>query len=199
MESDEVLEIVRRDRDYYGKDGGLTLSGGEPLSQPEFSRELLNAARRESWTTAVETSGFAPWCVVESLLPVTDLWLFDLKCADSKRHRELTGVPNERILENLHRLDEAGAQIELRFPLIPGRNDSDRELEALQMIASGVRNLVGTLCEPYHPFGLDKLRRLGRAGGPSEKVPDEKDLQRYHRFLSYRCVKQFGKINSFCP
>lgn len=194
LDSGEVLDIIRRDRNYYGQEGGVTLSGGEPLFQPEFSRELLAAAHHECFNTAIETSGFAPWSSIEPLLPITDLWLFDLKCADSGRHRELTGVSNELILENLHRLDDAGARIELRFPLVPGRNDSNQDLEALRKIAMGIRNLVAMRSEPYHPFGLDKSQRLGRSAH-RYKIPDQEDLQRYHRFLDYNWEKHTGDIN----
>ncbi len=183
MNSEQVLAEVRKDGDYYGTDGGITLSGGEPLLQPDFAYELLAQAGQESWHTAVETCGFADWNVFEKLLPVTDLWLFDLKCADSQRHRQLTGRNNEKILENLYKLAETGAQIQLRCPLIPGKNDSDNDLEQIGRIALKLKNLTGIKPMPYHPFGLDKLRHLGRTDQRLEKIPAEPELKRYRDFF----------------
>lgn len=202
MTTDEVLKEIRKDHDYYGSCGGLTLSGGEPLFQPEFSRELLEGARRESWHTAVDTSGFADWKSIVPLLPVTGLWLFDLKCVDPVRHQQLTGFSNELILDNLQKLDSSGAKIELRCPLIPGLNDSDEDLNNILKIAYSLQNLVGIHLEPYHPFGLDKLCRLGRSLLAQERIPDEQDTQRYwKKFQEFECRRKLQEKNKtpiFC-
>ena len=182
MSADSVWDEVCRDCDYYGDDGGLTLSGGEPLQQAEFSLELLKKARGAGWKTAVETCGSADWRIIEAMIPLTDLWLYDLKCVDQEKHRRLTGRSNRMILEHLQRLDSSGAHIELRCPLIPGENDSPRDLEAIRRMAGKLRNLVGIRAEPYHPFGEDKRMLLGRPR-KTERIPDDADCLRYETFF----------------
>ncbi len=182
MSSTAVLEEVRKDLDYYRPEGGLTLSGGEPLFQADFSRELLEGAQKEQIHCAVESCGFAPWKLIESMIPLVDLWLYDIKCIDPEKHALLTGQSNRIILENLRKLDASGAGIELRCPLIPGKNDSDAELKDILRFAGTLRNLTGIRPEPYHPFGEDKLLRLGRER-IRQSIPEEKDLARYRRFF----------------
>ena len=182
MSVEDVICEARKDDDYYGTDGGLTLSGGEPLFQPYFSLELLKSACRESWKTAIETSGFASWEVIEHLMPFVDLLLYDLKCADPEKHFHLTGRSNKCILDNLRHLDACGGRIELRCPLIPGKNDSDRDLQEIMQIAEKLRNITGIRPEPYHPFGADKLLHLGRRKRV-ERIPNQEDLRRYEKFF----------------
>lgn len=183
MSVDEVMAIAVKDQDYYRENGGLTISGGEPLLQPEFTKALLAQAKAKGWQTAIESCGYAPWSVIEELLPVTDLWLYDIKCIDDKRHNEFTGVSNRLILENLYKLDSCGAKIELRCPLIPNLNDSDDDLKAILDIASKLKNIVKIKAEPYHPFGLDKLKQLGRPAQKAELVPTNEDVERYNKVL----------------
>lgn len=119
---------------------------------------------------------------IEAMIPVTDLWLYDLKCVDPEKHRRLTGHTNRKILEHLQHLDACGARIELRCPLIPGKNDSGPDLEAIRRIAGKLRNLAGIRAEPYHPFGEDKRLLLGRPRKPG-RIPDDADSLRYETFF----------------
>jgi pyruvate formate lyase activating enzyme len=133
---EEVVAVVLRDRIFYEtSNGGVTLSGGEPLLQPEFAAAILARCRAEGLHTTVDTSGQAPPEALDRLIPLTDLWLFDVKHLDPEAHREATGVSNERLLANLRRLEAAlrarenrvapeGAALMLRVPLIPGYNDT---------------------------------------------------------------------------
>ena len=109
----------------------------------------------------METSGFAPWEQIEQLLPLVDLWLWDVK-APPELHETLVGVPCDGILENLRRLDAAGAPTVLRCPLIPGVNDSDAALRHISCLASSLRHLQRMDLQPYHPLGEGKNARLGR-------------------------------------
>ncbi|MCL4535907.1 MAG: glycyl-radical enzyme activating protein, partial [Bacteroidetes bacterium] len=133
----EVLAEVRKDASYYRRSGGgLTLSGGEPLMQAEFSAALLRVAYDANLDTALETSGYGRWEDLEALLPWTQLVLLDLKHADSAVHRRLTGVPNEPILANARRLAKAGHPVVLRVPLIPGQNMDEDNLRATAALAA---------------------------------------------------------------
>ncbi len=116
----EVMEEVLRDRIFYeNSGGGVTVSGGDPLAQPEFTRALFEAARDEGIHTTLDTSGYTPWRVLKRVLEFTDLVLYDLKQMDSGMHIALTGVPNDLIIENLRRLDGHGTPIWIRIPLNP--------------------------------------------------------------------------------
>jgi pyruvate formate lyase activating enzyme len=162
---DEVLAEVARDALYFeASGGGLTLSGGEPLAQPEFAAELLRRYKREEkgGHTAVETCGFVAWPVIERVAPDVDLFLYDLKHLDPEEHRRLTGQGNELVLDNARRLAAAGYAMEMRLPLIAGVNDRREHLEAA---ADFVRSLPGVSrvdLLPYHRLGEPKYRRLGK-------------------------------------
>ena len=121
----EAVETVLEDRLFYVESGGgVTLSGGEPLLQSAFCRDFLSEMKKEGIHTAVDTCGFVNWDAFQCVLPVTDMFLFDVKHTDSAAHRKLTGQGNELILENLRKLSEMKARIEVRMPLVPGCNDS---------------------------------------------------------------------------
>ncbi|NMA20586.1 MAG: glycyl-radical enzyme activating protein [Lentisphaerae bacterium] len=162
MTVDEVMDEVMKDKDfYYSSGGGVTLSGGEPLAHFEFTRELLTAARAEGLHTALETSGFAPWRQIEALLPIVDLWLWDIK-ATPEKHEELTGVSAERILDNLEKVNQAGARIILRCPMIHGVNDDEEALVHIAELANSLENVERIDLVPYHSLGEEKNLRLGR-------------------------------------
>lgn len=182
---EELLTEVLRDRLFFDDSGGgVTFSGGEPLSQPDFLAAVLEACRAEGVRTAVDTSGF---CRLEDLLriaPWTDLFLFDLKHMDDARHRELTGVSNRRILENLVALtaataasgpgsapapDDGAPRVRIRVPVIPGKNDDRANLDAVARFAASLPGVRQVDLLPYHPHGLGKLERLG-APAPAETI-----------------------------
>jgi pyruvate formate lyase activating enzyme len=161
----EVLAEVAKDALYFeASGGGLTLSGGEPLSQPEFAAELLWRYRHEEkgGHTAVETSGFAEWRVIEQLAADVDLFLFDLKHMDPADHLRLTGRDNRLILENARRLAAAGCRMVIRLPLIAGVNDSRENLEATAGFALSLPGVKRIDILPYHRLGEPKYSRLQR-------------------------------------
>jgi pyruvate formate lyase activating enzyme len=163
---EEVLDEVTRDALYFeASGGGLTLSGGEPLAQPEFAAELLRRYKHEEkgGHTAVETCGFVAWPVIERVAPDVDLFLYDLKHLDPDEHRRLTGQDNRLVLDNARRLAAAGLGLVMRLPLIAGVNDRREQLEAAAdfiLSLPGVRRLD---LLPYHRLGEPKYRRLGKA------------------------------------
>jgi glycyl-radical enzyme activating protein len=159
----DVMAEVLRDRPFYGKDGGLTLTGGEPTMQPAMCEALLWLAKREGIATAMETCGHTQWAVYMRLLPRLDLLLYDIKHIDPAVHLQYTGVDNSLILDNLARLAAAGANVRVRIPLIPGFN---AEPQTVAAIAEFVRQLPGPVLGidllPYHMLGKAKYAALGR-------------------------------------
>jgi pyruvate formate lyase activating enzyme len=163
MTLEEVLAEIETDRPFYeSSGGGVTLSGGEPLFQPEFVRQLLQTCQERDIHTALDTCGFAPWEKVDSLRRYVDLFLYDLKLVDEDAHRRFTGTSNRLILSNLQRLSELGHAIRLRVPLIPGVNDDPASLEAIARLAAGLPLLQGLDLLPYHSLGADKYARLDK-------------------------------------
>lgn len=158
---DEVFEIVRKDLLFYqNSGGGVTASGGEPTSQPGFLIEIFKRCQESSIHTVLDTCGYVRWEVLERVLDYTDLVLFDLKGMDPVRHKEVTGVDNELILQNASRTLQKGKLLKVRMPLIPGCNDSDENIRAAgEFIARlGIKD-VDIL--PYHRLGASKYERLG--------------------------------------
>ena len=124
-------DAVLEDRAFYADGGGVTLSGGEPLLQAEFCAELFRLLRAEDMHCAIDTSGAVSWESFEMVLPVTDMFLYDVKHVDDRLHREHVGRSNRQILENLERLTECGVPVEIRIPVIPGFNDDPQSVEAI--------------------------------------------------------------------
>jgi glycyl-radical enzyme activating protein len=159
---EDVMAIVLRDRPFYEQsDGGLTITGGEPMLQAEFTLELLKCAKEEDLHTCLDTCGWASQSAYECVLPFVDLFLFDYKASDPDTHKELTGVSNDLILSNLDFLLQRGARIRLRCPLIPGLNDSLRHLECIAALYHRYPCLDGIDLMVYHNIGNAKYERYG--------------------------------------
>jgi pyruvate formate lyase activating enzyme len=160
----EVLAEILKDREFYEiSGGGVTLSGGEPLLQAEGCRELLAECRRAGIATAVDTAGNVPWQAFELLLPVTELFLFDLKTMDSDLHRSACGSGNELILGNLRRLGTSTVRLIVRIPVIPGYNDHKDDVARVAGLLRELPNVEKAELLPYHKLGLGKYRALGLA------------------------------------
>jgi len=166
MTVEQIMDVVRRDTVYYrNSGGGVTFSGGEALGQPEFLTACLARCRQEGIHTAVDTSGFAQWAVFEKILPYTDLFLYDLKQMDSRKHEEMTGVGNAIILENLKRIDGAGKPTWVRVPLVPGHNDSIENLTQIAEFTKSLTNLEKVSLLPYNGAAGVKYSFVGRKYG----------------------------------
>lgn len=159
---DEVMHRLLRDKPFFDESGGgVTVSGGECLCQPEFTLELLKRCKDHGMHTAVDTSGFVKWECIEKVRPYTDLFLYDLKCMDSDLHRHVIGVPNERILENAGKIAGAGGRFWIRIPVIPLLNDSEKHFEKYGAFLSEIRDSVDIVqLLPYHKMGVSKHDRL---------------------------------------
>ena len=163
MTAKEVIDIALKDKIYYEySSGGLTLSGGEPLAQFEFTLELLRLAKESGLHTCIETSGYADTGLCMSILPYVDLFLFDYKESDDSRYIDFTGAPQALILENLTAIDKAGGKIILRCPIIPGCNEREEHFSAIAAMANSLHNIVEINIMPYHPMGISKAARIGR-------------------------------------
>lgn len=187
----EVLEIVLRDEAYYhSSGGGITLSGGEPLMQPDFARLLLMEAKARGLHTTVETSGYAMWGSIRPLVPLVDFWLFDYKETDSQLHEKYVGKPNELILSNLKQLVKADAKILLRCPMIPGYNARREHLDGIAALAKSMPGIEGVELLPYYDLWRAKLDRFGLTTEFPESVkpPDSETVKGWRDYLRSRGV-----------
>ena len=185
MTAAEVMAEVERDTPFYEESGGgVTLSGGEPLMQPEFARELLEACKARGIHTALDTCGHASWETLDRLRPYVDLFLYDLKLIDDDRHRRFTGASNESLLNNLQLLSRHGHNIILVVPVMPGVNDDTDAVRRLGEFAAALPNQRGVVLLPFHRLGVDKYALLGREYPyPDLEAPAEERLSEIARAL----------------
>jgi pyruvate formate lyase activating enzyme len=162
MTAEEAVDEVCRDEPFFRRSGGgLTLGGGEPLAQPDFACAVLRGVQARGLSTAVETAGHVPWENFERVLPHVDHFLFDIKHTDSQKHKRFTGADTSLIQENLEKLVRAHPRIIARAPVIPGFNDTPKELLAIADRAAAL-GLVEIDFLPYHRYGSGKYALLGR-------------------------------------
>jgi pyruvate formate lyase activating enzyme len=160
---DEVFQQISKDLHYYrSSGGGVTVSGGEPLSQPEFTAALFQRCRESEIHTCLDTCGYAEVEALEKVLPYTCLVLFDLKHIDPAAHKKLTMRSNEPIIRNLKIINARGIPVIIRVPLIPGLNNSDEALTAIAKTMAGLNNAKEINLLPYHKFGMGKYKQLDR-------------------------------------
>lgn len=161
--SDYVISEVLKDKIFYDTSGGgMTLSGGEPLFQPEFTLRLLQKAKENGVHTAMETCGLANAKLFGSVAEYTDLFLFDYKETDPTLHKQFTGVDNRLILDNLSLINALGKQVILRCPIIPGYNDRVDHFSGIAETANCFDCIEHIEIEPYHSLGSGKYEALGR-------------------------------------
>lgn len=159
----QILDEVERDVPFYlNSGGGMTVTGGEPTAFPEFTMDLLRGSKERGIHNCLDTSGFCDWEILEAMRPYVDIFLYDIKCLSGKLHVLRTGVNNSPILANLRRLAEAGEEIIVRLPIIPGFNDS---IEQIEKIADYLESLRPAIIQvdllPFHNWCQDKYRWLG--------------------------------------
>ena len=186
MSSEEVALEALKDRPFYEtSQGGVTLSGGEPVLQPEFSYEILARCHAEGVHTAIETAGNVLWKDLEKLMPVVDLVMMDLKHMDSAKHRDAVGVPNERLLANARNLvTQTDKPILFRIPVIPGVNDTPEEVGAIAQFVRSMSDLRASQGQtaklslellPFHRLAGDKYRSLELDNRSKDLVPPSKE------------------------
>jgi pyruvate formate lyase activating enzyme len=182
----EIVAEVERDRVFHEESrGGVTISGGEPLMQPEFLRALLAECKSRRMHTTLDTSCYAPWEVIESLGGFTDLFLCDVKHMDEEAHQTLAGVGNELILDNVRRLAALGKQIVVRMPIIPGLNDDDANTDATGSFVASLPGVTRIDILPYNEGGCAKLTRLLSGEEPLRlRPPEQEAVNRIARVLA---------------
>jgi len=183
----EVMDTVARDVGYYRRtDGGMTLSGGEPLVQWPFALKLLQEAKRTGLHTALDTTGHADWEIMDELLNFTDLVLYDVKHPNSAKHLEGTGVPNERILDNLRKtVAKPGCKVWVRHAVVPQFNDSEEVLEELCKLVLTLKPSVEKISLlPYHRFGELKYAAMGKEY-PWKEIPtiDDERIEAFKKLI----------------
>ena len=168
---EEIIQEVLKDKAFYDNSGGgITLSGGEPLVQTEFAKQLLIEAKNNGLNTCLETCGYTEWKNLEEILPFVDTFLWDYKESDEILHKRYTGVYPKLILDNLRKLNERGAKIVLRCPIIPTFNDRVEHFEAIGKLAQSLDGIIRVEVQPYHPLGKDKSKQIGKKY-PLEDLP----------------------------
>ncbi len=180
MSADEVMKEVLKDKMFYGENGGLTVSGGEPSFQPEFTLELLSMAKENNIGRAMETCGIGDRTFYKRAKELGTTFLFDLKCADDKKHKRLTGVDPNPIYKNLEYLLDEHADVILRLPLIPGCNDSEVDIASMGLLIHCFPQTYRSIeIMPYHKLGVGKSERVGAAAEYEHENATAEDKQRW--------------------
>ncbi|MEM3507401.1 MAG: glycyl-radical enzyme activating protein [Candidatus Bathyarchaeia archaeon] len=186
MEANQVIEEIKKDFIFYEKsNGGITISGGEPLFQPFFTMEILKLCKKEKIHTAIDTSGYGNWEKIKKILRYTDLVLYDIKHMDPILHEKYTGVKNEIILENALKISkEKNVSLIIRIPIIPTLNDSESNINKLINFIKKFKRLDGIDILPYHKLGIAKYEMLEREYQLKDiQPPNEIGLSRIKSFL----------------
>jgi pyruvate formate lyase activating enzyme len=158
---DEIVHELGKDNIHYKRSGGgITLSGGEPLSQPEFAVELLKKCKAKGWHTAIETTAFTSPYVLDQVLPWLDLVLLDIKHTDNRKHQEFVGQSNEMILNNARYIGQFGIPMIIRVPVVPTFNDEINELKDIAVFAKSIKGVKEINLLPYHRLGENKYGYL---------------------------------------
>lgn len=186
MTAEDVLARILPDRPFFRGHGGVTLTGGEPLEQPDFALELAVLLHRHDINVVLETSGFASPDAFRNIQPYISLFLYDWKVTDPELHRHWTGEDNRLILENLHLLHDSGADIILRCPVIPGVNDTPEHFLGIARLAENLPRIRQVDLLPYHALGNNKRSQLGLPGD-GFRVPDENTIRHWHQELTKLC------------
>lgn len=189
---EKVMETVEKDRPYYNRSGGgLTLSGGESLCQPDFARALLRAAKETGINTAMESMGCAKWETVASILPYLDTYLLDIKHMNSEKHKAFTGKGNELMLENAKKIADSGmTNLIIRVPVVPSFNDTVEEITAIARFAEKLKGVEQIHLLPYHRLGQDKYGQLGRDYTLEELLPPQPE----HMQKLQQAVSQYTRL-----
>ncbi len=160
--SEEIMDEIRKSIIFYdSSDGGVTFSGGEPLMQPEFLKELIDKCSKEEIHITLDTSGYAEPDIFGSIIDNIDLFLYDLKIIDDELHKKYTGTSNKMILRNLKTLSKKGKEIIMRFPAIPGVTDTEKNLDEVTDFLSELKHIKEIDVLPYHDVE-EKYNKLGK-------------------------------------
>ena len=190
--ADELFKIIEKDRAFYGENGGVTISGGEPFLQAEETISLLKLCKDNGIHTAVETCGYFSVDLLKKAVEVTDLFLWDVKDTNPQRHKEYTGVSNEKILSNLKLADLLGAKTRIRCILINDINANDEHYAKIVELYLSLGHCEGVEFLPYHTFGEAKTFALGRIGFRNDGwIPSKEQIIAAKEYLQLKGVRVF--------
>ena len=177
---DELVKQLMQDKPFYETSGGgITLSGGEALLQADFALEVLKVCKENGVHTAVDTAGLVPWASIQSVLPYTDLFLYDIKAFDPATHKAATRADNRLILKNLQKLGETGANIWVRMPVIPNTNDSEQNIRAIAQFIKPIQGISKVELLPFHRLGSGKYTSLSLSYGANDlNPPSDETMER---------------------
>lgn len=186
---DKLVERLLRDRKFFKMGGGVTISGGEALSQVDFVYEVLKRLKEEGINTALDTTGFAPWASIEKVMPYVDLFLYDLKHMDSEKHKQTVAVPNELILENAKKIAAAGGKMQVRIPVIPMFNDSEENISKTADFCKELGDAVTVVqLLPYHNLGVAKYLRISDEKVIEATPPSDEKMQQLKEIFEARQI-----------
>jgi len=176
----EIMKEIEKDRIFYDEsgEGGVTFSGGEPMSQPEFLKDLLLHCKQLDFHTTLDTTGFSPRNSIESIMEYVDVFLYDIKFIDNSMHQKYTGVSNKDILANLLFLSQNGKKIFIRIPIIPTINDTDEEIRKMISFISNLDHIERIDLLPFHKIGKEKYRRLGLSYNMEDFFEPSQDMMK---------------------
>ncbi len=185
IEPDEAVDVVMKDADYYqNSGGGLTISGGEPLLQKKFVKDVFDRTKALGVHNALDTAANVNWRDIEHVLPSVDLVLLDLKMMDPEIHRKATGVSNERILRNTVKLSQQPIDVIVRIPVIPGLNDTEDNMNQTAAFLQSFQRLVYVELLPYHDLGVEKYTSLGQKNEHATfEVPSDERMEKLAQCL----------------
>jgi len=193
MTVEEIVAEVEKDRPFYkNSGGGVTFSGGEPLLQKDFLKALLAECKSRGIHTAVESAINVPWKWLEEIQPYVDLFLVDVKLIDEEKHKQVTGVSNARILENLVKLAEAVCELWIRVPVIPEVNDNIEEIGKIAELVKGLKKVKLIELVPFHGMAKGKYESLGMDYKAADYNPPTDDLM--NKLNSILKVKGFTAV-----
>lgn len=170
--AEELIKIIEKDKEYYfSSGGGVTFSGGEPMLQKDFLKEVLNKCKERNIYAAIETAANVPWSSLEEIYKLTDLFIIDIKVIDKTIHKNITGKDNNLILSNIQRLSNLGKKIWIRTPVIPEINDNIEAIKAIAEFINKVNKITKAELIPFHKLGINKYESLGKVYKASELKP----------------------------
>lgn len=172
MSVEEVMEEVIKDKPFYDNSGGgVTFSGGECMLQIEFLKKLLIECKKLGLNTAIDTSGDVPWEYLKAIIEYVDIFLYDIKVFDEEKHKEVVGISNKRIIENLKKLGKENTHIFIRTPIIPGVNNTKEEMENIALLLKNINNIDLIELLPFHHLGKNKYENMGLEYKVKDIVP----------------------------
>lgn len=175
MSVDELLPILLKDKDFYkNSGGGVTISGGECLTQPEFCSELLKRLKKEGIHTAIDTCGNVNRDAIDMVMDYTDVFLYDIKAIDEKVHIRCTGHSNKKILDNLKYITSCGKEVEIRIPYVPGYNTD--EISRIEEYLSTLTHITNVKVLPYHNLASTKYDALGMENTLPLVIPSKEEV-----------------------